>query len=156
MFQVKIKSNAFNIINRAKELLLRDIEIRITRAFQKSAKEAVNWAKINHTYTQRTGALNSSTGFQLYKDGSLIDSYFETSLGNAEGMTKGAEAASKRAAELSGNRICVIVVAGMSYAVYVESKGFDVLTSAEQQFPNLLKTNLDILFSGTGISTDIE
>jgi len=147
--------------NKVKENVIQEIDIRVIRAFQIACKETVIWAKQNHEYTQQSGALNSSTGFQLYKDGTLIDSYFEQSQGGddtegakAKGVEAGQKAAVQRASEL-GAHVCAIIVAGMPYAIYVESKGFDVLTGAEKQFPAILEKWLKEAFSNSGISFSI-
>jgi hypothetical protein len=70
-------------------------------------------------YHDRTGALRSSTGYSIFKDGILVDNNYK------------------------GNNEQGIVVAGMEYALYVESTGRDVLTSAEQlakmEMPKMIK-----------------
>lgn len=149
------------MMKRSFEALQKEIDIRVTRAFQMACKEAVTWAKQNHGYTQQTGALNSSTGFQLYKDGTLVDSYFEQSQGGddkdgakAKGLAAGQKTATQRAAEL-GAHICAVIVAGMPYAIYVESKGYDVLTGGEKQFPAILEKWMKEAFSDTGMSYSI-
>jgi hypothetical protein len=158
---IKVKVNIDNLMNRSFETVKREIDIRVTRAFQIACKEAVTWAKQNHEYTQQTGALNSSTGFQLYKEGTLVNSYFEQSQfgtdedgAKAKGIAAGQKAATQRASEL-GAHICAVIVAGMPYAVYVESKGKDVLTGAEKQFPAILDKWMQNVFSETGMSYSI-
>jgi hypothetical protein len=163
---IKVKVNIDDMMKRTFEAVQKEIDIRVTRAFQMACKEAVNFAKSNRTerYTDRTGALNSSTGFQLYKDGQLVDSMFEPAAGGdgtrdgtgAEtGIAAGKSAASQRASEL-GARICAVIVAGMPYAIYVESKGKDVLTGAEKQFPAILEKWLnDAFHKETGLSYSV-
>jgi hypothetical protein len=152
---VKLKVNIDNLMNRSFENLQREIDIRVTRAFQIACKEAVTFAKQNHEYTQQTGALNSSTGFQLYKDGILIDDYFEAGggdgTGHSDGINAGKKAAAERASQLWAH-ICAVIVAGMPYAIYVESKGFDVLTGAEKQFPAILNKWMNEAFNDSGMS----
>jgi len=147
--------------NKVKEDAIRKIDICVIRAFQIACKETVIWAKQNHKYTQQTGALNSSTGFQLYKDGTLIDSYFEQSQGGndtegakAKGVAAGQTAAAQRAFELEAH-VCAVIVAGMPYAIYVESNGFDVLTGAEKQFPFILEKWMKEAFSDSESLNDI-
>jgi len=147
--------------NKVKENIIQEIDVRVIRAFQIACKETVIWAKQNHEYTQQSGALNSSTGFQLYKDGALIESYFEQSQvgddregAKAKGVESGQKASAQRASEL-GAHVCGIIVAGMPYAIYVESKGFDVLTGAEKQFPAILDKWMKEAFSDSGMSFSI-
>jgi hypothetical protein len=158
---IKLKVNIDNMMKRSFEDLQKEIDIRVTRVFQIASKEAVTFAKTQHGYTQQTGALNSSTGFQLYKDGTLIDSYFEQSQGGddkdgakSKGLAAGEKAASERASQL-GAHICAVIVAGMPYAIYVESKGYDVLTGAEKQFPAILEKWMQQIFNDTGMSFSI-
>ncbi|MCL1932758.1 MAG: hypothetical protein FWF53_02950 [Candidatus Azobacteroides sp.] len=148
---VKVKINID--WKKVKENIIQEIDTRVTRAFQIACKETVIWAKQNHKYTQQTGALNSSVGFQLYKDGVLTDSYFEQSQGGndkdgakAKGVSAGEKTTAQRASEL-GAHICAVIVAGMPYAIYVESKGYDVLTGAEKQFPSILEKRMKEAFA---------
>jgi hypothetical protein len=158
---IKVKVNINDIMKRSFEALQKEIDIRVTRAFQMACKETVTWAKQNHQYTQQSGALNSSTGFQLYKDGTLADSFFEQSRGGdnedgarAKGIDAGQKAAAQRASEL-GAHICAVIVAGMPYAIYVEAKGYDALTGAEKQFPSILEKWMQRAFNDTGVSFSI-
>jgi hypothetical protein len=150
---------------KAKQQLIEEIDKRVIIAFQNACDDAVNYAKSNHTgrYTDQTGALNSSTGYQLYKDGSLIHSAFEASQGGsdsdsdgakAKGIAAGEKAAAERASQL-GAHICAVIVAGMPYAVFVESKGYDVLTSASKQFPNFLQKRMDEAFKNEDVPWSI-
>lgn len=138
--------------NKVKEKTVKAIDKRVLEAFYLACHDAVTWAKQNHEYTQQTGALNSSTGFQIYRDGTLVDSYFEQSRGGndkdgakAKGVAAGEKAAGQRASEL-GAHICAVIAAGMPYAVYVESKGYDVLTGTYHQFPAMLEKRMQEAF----------
>lgn len=91
-------------------------------------------ARQNKGYTMQTGALLSSTGYQVYVDGVAVASKFDTAGGAqsdaaSKGMMAGLELAESKGRESQG--ICLVVVAGMNYAAYVEAKGYNVLTSAE-------------------------
>jgi hypothetical protein len=159
---IELKVNIDDILRRGFEALQKEIDIRVIRAFELSCKEVVNFAKSNRKerYTDQTGALNASTGFQLYKDGMLITELFEASTGgdgtgDAKGASEGKKIASQRAAQL-GAHICAIIVAGMPYAICVESNGKDVLTSAEKQFPAILNKHLQQVFSNSGVSYSIK
>ncbi|MDR1348325.1 MAG: hypothetical protein LBJ63_07890 [Prevotellaceae bacterium] len=149
--------------SKLKEETIRKIDERVLQAFYLACSDAVTYAKSNRgeRYTDQTGALNSSTGFQLYKDGVLVEDYFELSQGGddkdgakAIGITAGQEAAKRRASEL-GAHICGVVVAGMSYAVYVESKGYDVLTGAYHEFREMLDKRMQEAFKNENIGYSI-
>lgn len=75
-----------------------------------------------------TGNLRSSIGYSIYLNGRLMSQSFNGK--TAEGVQKGhsyADAISKQ----YPTGWLLVVVAGMSYAIEVESRGRDVLSSAE-------------------------
>lgn len=80
-------------------------------------------------YDDQTGNLRSSIGFRIYKDGQKIkDGGFKNvSGGNAINEAKSALDRYGLAYEIPIKGWTIVVVAGMSYATYVESKGFNVL-----------------------------
>lgn len=77
-----------------------------------------------------TGNLRSSIGYTLFVDGVAYNSLFESVKGGTEGVLAGQRLAAKVGEQSTG--LCLVVVAGMHYAVAVESRGKDVITSAEQ------------------------
>ncbi len=157
--QIRVKTNIdFDKITAS---FLEEVNKRVLIAFSAACKETVNFAKGNRAerYTDQTGALNASTGFQLYRDGELVEEYFEDAAGgsgegNNNGKNTGKQVATEAAASL-GAPIAAVVVAGMPYAIYVESKGYDVLTAAMHQMPDILKQKLEAVFNGTGVSFEI-
>lgn len=80
-------------------------------------------------FMDQTGNLRSSIGYALYVNGVAVTSVFEQTKSGKEGVHAGAVLADKIGKESEG--ITLVVTAGMNYAVYVESKGRDVITSAE-------------------------
>ena len=71
-----------------------------------------------------TGNLRSSIGYFVLKDGDVISQKFQDN-------PAGKEAAEKLLDEIPNKTgLQLIVVAGMNYASYVESKGFDVITTS--------------------------
>lgn len=98
-------------------------------------------------YTDRTGNLRSSTGYVIFKDGKAIHDNFEEVVGPEVGKEpktgiKRGQSIAETAAKRHPEGLCLVVVAGMRYAVYVESLGRDVLTSAEslakRELPKLI------------------
>ena len=77
-----------------------------------------------------TGNLRSSIGYMVFLDGVAVHESFEQVKEGSEGVKTG-----KILAEKIGDRfkngVCLVVTAGMNYAIHLESKGRDVLTSAE-------------------------
>lgn len=87
-------------------------------------------------YQDQTGDLRSSTGFIIYHEGKIMYKNFKVHSGGS-----GTEKEKEKAAEL-GLRLAnaeyrsrlgwgIVVVSGMEYASWVQSKGFDVLSSTQ-------------------------
>lgn len=96
-------------------------------------------------FEDQTGNLRSSIGYVIYQNGSPVDSNFEQVSGSKGDGSEGKSKGERLAKEIAGkypNGFVLVVVAGMNYALYVESKNRDVLTSAkhlaEQELPRLL------------------
>lgn len=97
-------------------------------------QECVNMARdrgIDESWRDRTGNLRSSIGFAYYSEGrKLVESAFEVVANGAAGSAKGKALVDELARSLASNYATLVVVAGMDYASYVETKR-DVLASAE-------------------------
>lgn len=100
-------------------------------------------------FKDQTGNLRSSIGYMVFKDGVAIHEGFQ---GSSEGTTEGKMLAQKVGAKYK-HGIALVVTAGMNYAVRLESKKRDVLTSAEllakQELPKMiaeLKRNINQAF----------
>ena len=107
-------------------------------------------ARNNKGYMMQTGALLSSTGYQVFVDGVAIHSQFDAASGAeseaeseaaARGIKTGQTIAEQIGKETKG--VALVVVAGMNYAAYVEARGYNVLTSAEhlaeRELPKMLE-----------------
>jgi len=82
-------------------------------------------------YQDHTGNLRSSTGFIITKDGKVVHTSFkESPVGTDKqtGLKEGLKAALDELRPSKGYG--VVLVSGMEYASWVESKGFDVLKGA--------------------------
>lgn len=93
-------------------------------------------------FTDQTGNLRSSIGYVVFCDGVAIhENFAQAKEGNA-GTQEGLKLA-KRVGSKYPEGVVLVVTAGMNYALYVESKGRDVLTSAEhlaqQELPKMLQ-----------------
>lgn len=93
-------------------------------------------------FTDQTGALRSSIGYAVFKDGVAVHMDYQQVGEGAEGVKKG-QALAAKVAKKYPKGILLVVTAGMEYAIYVESKGRDVLSSAEhlaqQELPKMIK-----------------
>ena len=92
-------------------------------------------------FNDQTGNLRSSMGYIVFNHGVIAKQNFKQVLKGNEGQLEGKKLALEIGQQYR-DKIVLVVVAGMNYAVAVESRGKDVLTSAEllakQQFPILM------------------
>lgn len=104
----------------------------------------INEARSNGDYIDQSGNLRSSIGYVVVKDGKKVyENVRRSTRGNEK--TKGVNEAKKFIEELVSKHskgIVLIVVAGMNYASYVESRR-NVLASAqilaEKETPRMMK-----------------
>lgn len=88
----------------------------------------VREARSGHGYIDRSGNLTSSMGYAVFDNGrSVVNGKFE---GHKKGIAEGKKFMAEVARKNSSG-IVLVVVAGMNYAVYVEAKGYNVLSSSE-------------------------
>lgn len=116
-----------------------EVEKKQIERLQILGEEAVKLARCEHAnnWQDQTGNLRSSVGYMVFKDGEpVVESTFEqVSKKNAkpgdvyDGAQRGMQFCKTIGEQTHG--IALVVVAGMSYASYVEKNGKDVLTSAE-------------------------
>jgi hypothetical protein len=100
-------------------------------------------------FMDQTGNLRSSEGYMVFLDGVAVHESYDQVQEGAEGVKTGQNLAKKMGAKYK-NGVALVVTAGMSYAIHLESKGRDVLTSAEllakQELPVMvaeLKKNIN-------------
>ncbi|MRM93777.1 hypothetical protein D1Z98_01970 [Riemerella anatipestifer] len=119
---------------------------KLVRVLRIVGEKCVNEARANGSYQDQTADLRNSIGFIVVVDGKVVTEDFRLTANGKipskeDPLKYGRELAYQVAPKFRG--IALIVVAGMRYGSYVESKGRVVLTSAEQlakiQAPILLK-----------------
>lgn len=92
-------------------------------------------------FHDQTGNLRSSIGYMVFVDGEAVHSFYEQTKEGATGVKVGQALAKKVGKGTTG--VCLVVTAGMNYALYVESKGRDVIAGAEQlakrELPRMLE-----------------
>jgi hypothetical protein len=137
-----IKANFKGSMDNVLRTFLAEVERQIIESLCRIGEEAVAFVRKPHArdWEDQTGNLRSSIGYVVFKDGRQIrQSTFETVPpkekrenvkynGASEGLALAQEVGSTHKEGYT-----LVVVAGMNYAVHVESKGRDVLTSAEKQ-----------------------
>lgn len=115
----------------------------IIGVFKDVGTQCIIEARDHPGYTDQTGNLRSSIGYAVVADGRIVRS--EVSEQVKDGVAGKGEATAflSRLASEHKTGICLIVVAGMNYAVYVEGRGLNVLTSAgllaDRLVPQMLK-----------------
>lgn len=128
-------------VKRAFDNFLDGIERAQIRQLQKLGEMCLNEARLKGNYQDQTGNLRSSIGYTIFKDGTAIHSVYSQIKDGIEGVKSGEELAQKIGQDQPG--VCLVVTAGMNYALYVESKGYNVLSSAEhlaeRELPRMLE-----------------
>lgn len=81
-------------------------------------------------FDDHTGNLRGSIGFSIYHNGELVTSGGFDSRGSEEGE-QNAKRALSGYSDIPPVGWCLLIVAGMSYATYVEAKGYNVLSLTE-------------------------
>ena len=106
----------------------------------------------NIGFTDQTGNLRSSIGYAVFRDGKVVAENFEVVKSGKEGSEKGKSIA-ENISKKYPDGILLVVVAGMNYALKLESKGRDVLTTAElfaqTELPKMLKELADNIGKAT-------
>ena len=85
--------------------------------------EAVNWARENGNYTDRTSNLRNSINYAIFKDGKLYNDFGNLTSEQISYITNEIEIV---------NGYTLVIYAGMYYGVYVEARGYVVLSGPLQ------------------------
>ena len=142
-----------NAIFKDLEARLRPLIIEaVTEAFEQACLEVVEQAKSLDTYQDQTNQLRSSIGYQIYNQGVLVTEYFQASgkgdgSGSAQGVERGKTVAAEAARQYPDDVVGVIV-AGAHYALYVESKGYDVISGPASQLTEITSKYLRLAAEG--------
>jgi hypothetical protein len=108
-------------------------------SFKYVGEQFITASRDLRTYQDRTGNLRASCGYLIILNGDIIESVFDAG-DSADGKRVGEEYAKKLALEFGKQGHLVFIgVAGMMYAVYVEAKGFDVITGSSNEAVKLLE-----------------
>lgn len=126
------------------QAFLDEIERKQIARLQMLGEMCVNHARNippSQGFQDQTGNLRSSIGYMVFNDGTAIHTAYNQVSNGSEGAKRG-EALARKVGEASKG-ICLVVTAGMNYALCVESKGRDVITSAEhlaqRELPKMLE-----------------
>lgn len=131
---------AANLLRAGDAAMVSDADM--LRLLQRIGEEGVRRAKkpTGKNWTDRTGNLRSSIGYVIVHNGEIVDtSTFEANANGTEGADEGKAYAERLAKELAKPDCWqIILVAGMSYAVHLYNKGYDVCVSAEMEVERLM------------------
>lgn len=132
------------------DAFLNEIEKKHIARLQRLGEMCLVEARTNKGYMMQTGALLSSTGYEVFVDGVAIHSQFDAASGAESNAAETGIKSGQSIAETIGKGtkgIALVVVAGMNYAAYVEAKGYNVLSSAEHLAERELPRMLEKLIS---------
>lgn len=132
------------------DAFLNEIEKKQIARLQRLGEMCLIEARTNKGYMMQTGALLSSTGYEVFVDGVAIHSQFDAASGAESNAAETGIKSGQSIAETIGKGtkgIALVVVAGMNYAAYVEAKGYNVLSSAEHLAERELPRMLEKLIS---------
>lgn len=126
------------IIRGAMSIAVERSKKRVANFLIEAGKSFLAYAESNKGYNNVTFGLISSTGFLVLIDGDIVHEEFSEG-GNNDGKQQGLKVAKDNAPE---EGVVLIGVAGMDYALYVESKSKDVISGSSQQTEIMLKRAL--------------
>lgn len=132
------------------DAFLNEIEKKQIARLQRLGEMCLVEARTNKGYMMQTGALLSSTGYEVFVDGVAIHSQFDAASGAESNAAETGIKSGQSIAESIGKGtkgIALVVVAGMNYAAYVEARGYNVLSSAEHLAERELPRMLEKLIS---------
>lgn len=121
------------------------ITATVVDAMQMACLEVTRNAKLLNTYKDRTHLLRSSIGFVIYNHGEKVAEGFSSTGGEkgSEGVEEGKRMAAQAAAQYP-NDIVAVIVAAADYALYVESKGYDVISGPCSELNGILSKYIRI------------
>lgn len=131
-------------IDRWFEIFEENAETAIYEKLQESGEYFVRLARESGSYQDQTGNLRSSIGYVIVKDGAVLISNFQQTANGTEGIATGKRIAATIASGVKG--LVLIGVAGMDYAMHVEAKGFEVISSSGLQTEGWLSTSIQTIF----------
>ncbi len=125
-----------SITQQVAEKMVQNIERAIIYRLKYIGEACVNEARRAGSYLDRTGNLRSSIGYVITCDGKIISkSAFSVVKDGSDGQKEGKNYAEKLATGFPRG-YCLIVVAGMNYATYVQRRGKNVLQTSELKAKN--------------------
>ena len=123
------------------------VEKKMFEAMQYVGETFIRMARENREFKDDTGALQSSIGYVIAKDGRIlheaikgVDGYLNNPKGKAEGLRL-----AKEVIKENSKGWALVGVAGMDYGIYVEARGIDVISGSVPGAQALLNEIIDAL-----------
>jgi hypothetical protein len=163
---IKAKFNLDDLFGKIYRRYEEKIKPSVMEAVGLACMEAVAAAKQKDTYKDRTGNLRSSIGYAIYDSGKRVASFFQENPvapgvirekykyktkegvktgvrdvetgGSGAGGTKGGKKLADEVGRYFPDDIVAVIVAGMDYALWVESNGLDVISGSCLELKSLL------------------
>lgn len=111
----------------------------LIKVLDTSGEIAIKDQTLVHKYLNQTGNLSSSIGYIVLDNGKVVSGGGFTKQGDGEtGVSEGENFIKLLIAD-NRQGLVLIVVAGMNYAIYVETMGLDVLTTAQLVSSRMVK-----------------
>lgn len=119
----------FNLSNITKQIgkVESEIEEGLSSVLSYIGEQFINDARRIDTYTDDTGNLRASIGYAILNNGRRVS--FVTKETNNEAIRQSKSLVDELRSENNKGYV-LIVFAGMEYAAWVESKGYDVITGS--------------------------
>lgn len=154
----------FNVadVRRNMDVFMDAIQRAQIKRLQRVGEKCVTYARESHpnNWQDQTGNLRSSVGYMVFVNGVAVSQseFSQTpARDRIENVSydggKVGESLCRRIGEQTSG-VCLVVVAGMNYAVHVESKGRDVLTGAEHLAERELPKELEKLIDNINKATE--
>lgn len=120
---------------------IRRAEAQILTELKALGARCINEARLSKQYQNWSYNLISSTGYVITYNGKTVHSDFEQQGGGSKGMAEGIAFAEKIARGYRG--YALVIVAGMDYALYVESSGKNVLHTSSKLLDSLFPASIE-------------
>lgn len=130
-----------------REQIERQITGRIQPAIENALKKCLEIAIDTATFQNQSNNLISSMGYVLFYNGEEVARNFELrgdgSKGDgAAGLAAGNKSANEASAMALPSGFSGFLIAGESYARYLEDRGFDVITGAWLEMPGVFENRI--------------
>lgn len=129
-----------SLMKEVQEEIDKEVIIHLSNVLERGVELVRNKISEGKAYEDHTGNLRSSTGFIIYKDGKVVHTSFKESPVGTDrqtGLKEGLQIALSELRESQGWG--VVLVSGMEYSSWVQSRGYDVLKGAYKNLDSALK-----------------